>query len=186
MANSTPVLICGAGPTGMTLALELARFGVDVRLIDRDAGGARFSQALAIQPRTLELLEPQGITDALLARMRRVTRGRIETRGRLLTEVDLGGLPTEDGHIKWPLAFRLLPPKERQELRDPLEGQLALVTTQASSGAVDGAVLSDVARNAARLSAWLKAHRIDMAEGTYRDGVDFLRMLDATVAALQR
>jgi len=67
VSTPLPVLICGAGPTGMTLALELARFGVPFRIIDKALHGAEQSQALGVQARTLELLEPARITDRLLA-----------------------------------------------------------------------------------------------------------------------
>ncbi|HYV98713.1 MAG TPA: FAD-dependent monooxygenase, partial [Gemmatimonadaceae bacterium] len=49
-----PVLIVGAGPTGLTLALWLRRLGVDVRIIDKTAEAGTTSRALAVQGRTLE------------------------------------------------------------------------------------------------------------------------------------
>ena len=47
------VLVVGAGPTGLTLAAQLAVFGVTPRIIDRGHDRVHESQALAIQPRTL-------------------------------------------------------------------------------------------------------------------------------------
>jgi hypothetical protein len=96
------------------------------------------------------------------------------------------GVPSENGHIKWPLAFRLLPAEQKQNLLDRLEGQLVLAATQASSGALNASSLSEATRSVARLSAWLTAHRTDMAEATYRDGLDFVRTLDEALAALKR
>ena len=55
MAGSTKVLIVGAGPTGLVLALWLTRQGVPVRIIDKDAGPGETSRAMAVQARTLEL-----------------------------------------------------------------------------------------------------------------------------------
>ncbi len=55
------VLVVGAGPTGLMLAAELARYGMSCTIIDRSPTPARHSQALAIQPRTLELLHFLGI-----------------------------------------------------------------------------------------------------------------------------
>ena len=74
MSATLPVLICGAGPTGLTLALELARFNVPFRIIDKAPAGATHSQALGVQARTLELLEAAHVTDRLLALAQRVTR----------------------------------------------------------------------------------------------------------------
>jgi 2-polyprenyl-6-methoxyphenol hydroxylase-like FAD-dependent oxidoreductase len=63
----SPVLIVGAGPVGLTMAVELARFGVDVRIIDRNTHPTETSRALVIWSRTLELFDRAGCTDAFLA-----------------------------------------------------------------------------------------------------------------------
>ena len=49
--TSTPVLIVGAGPTGLVLALSLARRGVRFRIIDDDAGPGPHSRAMAVHAR---------------------------------------------------------------------------------------------------------------------------------------
>jgi 2-polyprenyl-6-methoxyphenol hydroxylase-like FAD-dependent oxidoreductase len=51
------VLICGAGPVGLTFAAELARYGVPVRIVDKAAHPTDKSKALVLWSRTLELLE---------------------------------------------------------------------------------------------------------------------------------
>jgi len=61
------VLIVGAGPTGLTLALELARRGIAFRLIDAAEAPFAGSRGKGIQPRTLEILEDLGAIDAILA-----------------------------------------------------------------------------------------------------------------------
>ncbi|MDR5777078.1 MULTISPECIES: FAD-dependent monooxygenase [unclassified Caballeronia] len=53
----TPVLIVGAGPVGMTLASELARYGIPVRIVDKAAHRTDKSKAMVLWSRTLELLE---------------------------------------------------------------------------------------------------------------------------------
>ncbi len=56
------VLVVGAGPTGLTLAGELLRFGLSVRLIDQaETPPLDHSRALAIHARTLELFEQIGL-----------------------------------------------------------------------------------------------------------------------------
>ena len=49
------VLIVGAGPTGLVLALWLTKLGVKVRIIDKTSEAGSTSRALAVQARTLEL-----------------------------------------------------------------------------------------------------------------------------------
>ncbi|HEY1686257.1 MAG TPA: FAD-dependent monooxygenase [Tepidisphaeraceae bacterium] len=55
-----PVLIIGAGPVGMTMASELARYGIKVRIIDKAAQRTDKSKALVLWSRTLELLDRGG------------------------------------------------------------------------------------------------------------------------------
>ncbi len=61
------VMIVGAGPTGLTLALDLARRGIAFRLIDAAERPFAGSRGKGIQPRTLEILEDLGVIDAILA-----------------------------------------------------------------------------------------------------------------------
>jgi 2-polyprenyl-6-methoxyphenol hydroxylase-like FAD-dependent oxidoreductase len=63
----TQVLVAGAGPTGLTLAIELARRGVAVRVVDRAAQPATGSRGDGLQPRTLEVFDDLGVLDAVLA-----------------------------------------------------------------------------------------------------------------------
>jgi 3-(3-hydroxy-phenyl)propionate hydroxylase len=58
--SQLPVLVVGAGPVGLTAAIELHRRGVAVRVIDRMAGPSALSKALAVWPRTLEILRQLG------------------------------------------------------------------------------------------------------------------------------
>ena len=60
------VLIIGAGPSGLFVAAELARHGVEARLIERDARPHREARATAIQPGTLEILESIGLLPPFL------------------------------------------------------------------------------------------------------------------------
>nr|MBA3672483.1 FAD-dependent monooxygenase [Gemmatimonadaceae bacterium] len=61
-----PVLITGAGPTGLVLAIWLARLGIPLRIIDRKDGPAPFSRALGVHARTLELYRQLGFADAIV------------------------------------------------------------------------------------------------------------------------
>jgi len=67
MTNETNVLIAGAGPTGLTLAIELARRGIAFRLVDAAAGPFSGSRGKGLQPRTLEVFEDLGVIAAIQA-----------------------------------------------------------------------------------------------------------------------
>ena len=56
------VLIVGAGPVGLTMAAELARYGVSVRIVDKAAQRTDKSKAMVLWSPTLELLDRAGIT----------------------------------------------------------------------------------------------------------------------------
>jgi 2-polyprenyl-6-methoxyphenol hydroxylase-like FAD-dependent oxidoreductase len=61
------ILIVGAGPVGLTLACELARRGVNFRIIDKELQASDKSKALGIHSRTLEILESMGVIDKFMA-----------------------------------------------------------------------------------------------------------------------
>jgi len=81
-SDPVDVLVVGAGPTGLTLGAELSAHGVRPRLVDRAHDRVHESRALAIQPRTLEVLAGLGITDQLLERGNRAVRLRIHAGRR--------------------------------------------------------------------------------------------------------
>lgn len=63
----TQVLIAGAGPTGLTLAVDLARREIPFRLVDAVAAPFEGSRGKGIQPRTLEIFDDLGVVDEILA-----------------------------------------------------------------------------------------------------------------------
>jgi 2-polyprenyl-6-methoxyphenol hydroxylase-like FAD-dependent oxidoreductase len=52
--NSVPILIAGAGPTGLSLAINLVRQGIAFRLIDENDGPGKHSRGMAVHARTLD------------------------------------------------------------------------------------------------------------------------------------
>ncbi|NNC05741.1 NAD(P)-binding protein, partial [Corallococcus exiguus] len=65
--DTLPVLVIGAGPTGLTLACDLARRGIRVRIVDAAPGPFAGSRGKGLQPRTLEVFDDLGVLDAILA-----------------------------------------------------------------------------------------------------------------------
>ena len=77
----TDVLIVGAGPTGLVLALWLTKLGVKVRIIDKTAEPGATSRALAVQARTLELYRQLDLTAAVIAEGHQVPAVNLWVKG---------------------------------------------------------------------------------------------------------
>src|SRR6478672_9596092 len=77
----TDVLIIGAGPTGLVLALWLTRLGVKVRIIDKAGEPGTTSRALAVQARTLELYRQLDLTEAVVAKGHRIPAVNLWVKG---------------------------------------------------------------------------------------------------------
>src|ERR1700760_705387 len=111
--SAPAVLIVGAGPTGLTLACELARSGVAIRIIEMARGPQPGSRGKGIQPRTLEVFEDLGIVDRVLA------HGRVGMPVRSVApdgEVTLaGGEGALEGRPDVPYPTTLLTPEWRIE-----------------------------------------------------------------------
>ena len=75
------VLIVGAGPTGLVLALWLTKLGVKVRIIDKTAEPGTTSRALAVQARTLELYRQLDLTDPVVKHGHKVPAVNLWVRG---------------------------------------------------------------------------------------------------------
>ena len=107
----TDVLISGAGPTGLVLALALTRLGVRVRIIDRLAGPSTTSRALAVQTRTLELYDLLDLTNQVVRDGHRVAGVNLWTNGEWKAR-----LPLEDiARGFTPHAFILIYPQDAHE-----------------------------------------------------------------------
>ncbi len=85
---SDRVLIIGAGPTGLTAALELARLGVPVRIVEKRPEPPTTSRAIGVQARTLELLDRRGLASELVRVGNRVLGGTPHGGGKPLLHLD--------------------------------------------------------------------------------------------------
>ncbi|KAL8440275.1 hypothetical protein Efla_004971 [Eimeria flavescens] len=86
---STDVVIVGAGPTGLCLALSLARQGVSFVIIDATLEATKDSRAIAIQSRTLEVLEDLGVASSFLLLGNRCRAVELWLSGRRAVSVGL-------------------------------------------------------------------------------------------------
>ena len=112
----TNVLISGAGPVGLTLANELARYGVSIRIIDKAAARTDKSKALVLWPRTLELLEHGGYVDPFLEAGHPATGAQLSDGNTAVAQVTLAGIDT-----RYPYALMIA----QSETERVLEEQLA-------------------------------------------------------------
>jgi len=109
--DETDVLIAGAGPTGLVLALWLARKGVRVRIVDVAAEPGTTSRALAVQARTLELYRQLGLAEEVVARGRRLAAANLWVGGERRGHAAFG----EMGVGISPFPFGLIFPQDEHE-----------------------------------------------------------------------
>jgi 2-polyprenyl-6-methoxyphenol hydroxylase-like FAD-dependent oxidoreductase len=93
MRQDETVLIAGAGPTGLTMAIELKRAGIPVRLIDKSEHAAEHSQALVVQSRTLEQFERYGIADEAVKHGRKLHRATFVSEGKTIVSFEFDQIP---------------------------------------------------------------------------------------------
>jgi len=91
-AVRTQVLIVGAGPTGLTLACQLARCGIDCMIVEKGAALTPYSRALGVHARTLEIYDQFGIAEEAVARGAIAGKVRFLVGGAVRGEADLSHL----------------------------------------------------------------------------------------------
>src|SRR3990167_10403351 len=84
-----PVFIVGAGPTGLTMATVLQRYGIPFCIIDKKAEHTRTSNALGLHARTLELLEDLNLIDDFLQAGKKVTGANIYSHQRAFAQINV-------------------------------------------------------------------------------------------------
>ncbi|EIF30142.1 2-polyprenyl-6-methoxyphenol hydroxylase-like oxidoreductase [Burkholderia sp. Ch1-1] len=92
--DASPVLIVGAGPTGLAAAMSLARAHIPVRLIDKAMQPNPYSRAIGIQARTLELLEQHRLVEPFLELGHRARIANLFSNGMRLAQLDFDPLHT--------------------------------------------------------------------------------------------
>ena len=93
----TDVLVIGAGPTGLTLACQLRRLGVDFRIVDKNPGPSATSKAIGLQYRVSEVLTWMGLFDRFLARGVTGTGVTFYAEGEQILHLRLDGLQGVSG-----------------------------------------------------------------------------------------
>jgi 2-polyprenyl-6-methoxyphenol hydroxylase-like FAD-dependent oxidoreductase len=88
----TDVLIVGAGPTGLALACQLIRYGIDFIVIDKNETTTPHSKAIGVQARTLEIYEQMGLAGPLIALGEPAEKAKMFAGGKVRGEIDFGDL----------------------------------------------------------------------------------------------
>ena len=109
--HETEVLIAGAGPTGLVLALWLTRLGRRVRIVDRTDRPGTTSRALAVQARTLELYAQLGLAEEVVARGHKVPTVNLWARGARAAQLDFHDV----GAALTPFSFLEVFPQDEHE-----------------------------------------------------------------------
>ena len=118
-----PVLIIGAGPTGLTAAMELSRLGVPVRLIDKAPQPATTSRAIGVQARTLELLQQRGLADEMVRLGNPGHGARVYGGGKTVVRLDFGHVDSRFDYLLFiSQRVHLTPAFRKSILRDTLRG----------------------------------------------------------------
>jgi 2-polyprenyl-6-methoxyphenol hydroxylase-like FAD-dependent oxidoreductase len=146
MLSETAVLVVGAGPSGLMLALELCRHGLTPRLIDGRPGPSPLSRALVVHARTLELLDRHGLAEAFVARGEVVRGGAMRRQGRVVASVPLGRI----GGSLSPFPFLLM------LSQDQTEGLLREALANYGLAVQWNTTLVDMAQDAAGVTAMLQ------------------------------
>lgn len=114
--NQNNILIVGAGPTGLTAAVELSRRGIVPRIIDRKEAPSLLSRAVGITPASLNTLSPSGVTQHLVGEGIKMKFAQIFKGDKLLLRV-----PLEVGHPDWDFIIALAQDRTEHVLIEALK-----------------------------------------------------------------
>lgn len=116
MTTKTDVIIIGAGPTGLALACQFIRYGVDFLIIDKNESTTPHSKAIGVQARTLEIYEQIGLADNLVDMGWKAERARLIVGGEVRGEVNLSEIGT--GMSAYPYVLMVEQGKHENMLHD--------------------------------------------------------------------
>ena len=173
MADRTTVLIAGAGPVGLTLANELVRHGVAVRIVDKAAARTDKSKALVLWSRSLELFDDAGYVDPFLPAGFPAHGAQISTGKEIVARISLDSVDS-----RFPYAL-MIPQSETERI---LEERLAAhgvaversveLTAFADKGSSVEATIKKASGETETLTAdWLVG--CDGAHSAVRHGLNF-------------
>lgn len=119
--SKTQVIISGAGPTGLSLAVQLLRYNVDFVILDKKETTTIYSKALVVQARSMEILQEIDLSQKAIAEGQMTTGLALYYKGKRRAAVDLASLG--EGVSEFPFALSLEQSKTEKLLADRLAEQ---------------------------------------------------------------
>ncbi len=88
----TDIIIIGAGPTGLSLACQLVRYGIDFVIVEKNEGVTPYSKAIGVQARTLEIYEQIDLAQKAIERGAIAGKARLLAGGKVRGEFDMSNI----------------------------------------------------------------------------------------------
>jgi 2-polyprenyl-6-methoxyphenol hydroxylase-like FAD-dependent oxidoreductase len=165
------VLVIGAGPVGLTMAAELARFGVSVRIVEKAPTRTDKSKALVVWSRSMELIDRMGCAKAFLATGHKAVAANIVAGATQIAHVDFKDVAS-------PYPFGLMIPQSEterlleahlQSLGVAVERQVEVTGFAATNDAVTATLRHADGRQESLTTSWMIG--CDGAHSTARHGL---------------
>jgi 2-polyprenyl-6-methoxyphenol hydroxylase-like FAD-dependent oxidoreductase len=117
--QKTQVVIIGAGPTGLSLATQLLRYGIDFIILEKNLKTTHLSKAIVIQARTLEIFHEIGLAEKAISAGKLTTAFNMFYKGKRRLRLDTAGLG--EAMSQFPFALSLEQSKTEKLLVDHLK-----------------------------------------------------------------
>jgi 2-polyprenyl-6-methoxyphenol hydroxylase-like FAD-dependent oxidoreductase len=115
----TDVVIIGAGPTGLSLACQFVRYGIDFVIIEKNEGVTPYSKAIGVQARTLEIYEQLSLAQEAIEQGAIAGKGRMLAGGEVRGEIDFSSIG--EGLSPYPFVLMLEQSKNERLLYEYLQ-----------------------------------------------------------------
>lgn len=171
--ESVDALVVGAGPVGLTMALELVRHGLTVRIIDLAEAPTTYSKAQVVHSRTLEIAEDMGVVEAMLTRGKMMHGVRLFSRDKREAIAHVR-FPELDAPYPFPLS---LPQRDTEQILEaalrergkPVERKVKLDRFSQDENVVRAVLVHEGGREEELRVSWLLG--CDGAHSTVRAGL---------------